>query len=191
MEDTKLDKRQIVREAIMLLREDGIDKLSMRKLAARLDIRAPTLYWYFPDRSSILRQVIIQLLQEVIEQVPNCDTWQEWLYEFGQSLWRINRDAPFATLLLQSAEVNDATVVDLALKTLRRRSRLFGVDERIFLRAHSDINALTTGYAVFWHARVTDQLSGLFDVNQAVADGLRLIVQGWENRMGADGELAA
>lgn len=181
MDPIKLDKRQIVREALLLLREDGIEKLSMRKLAARLHIRAPTLYWYFPDRAAILRQVINELLEEAVGRVPACATWQDWLMKFGQSLWRTNCEAPYATLLLQSAELNDATVINVAVKTLREKAGEFGANEAIFLRAHSDLNAFVTGYAVFWHAGVTDKLAGLFDVERAVLEGIDMIVRHWAN----------
>lgn len=181
MDETKLDKRQIVCEALLLLREDGIEKLSMRKLAARLGIRAPTLYWYFPDRAAILRQVINELLEEAVDRVPMCATWQEWLREFGRSLWQTNCEAPYATLLLQSAELNDATVVNAAIATLRKKAAEFGAEEVIFLRAHSDLNAFVTGYAVFWHSRVTDKLAGLVDVERAVLEGIDMIVRHWAN----------
>lgn len=179
MDEGKLDKDQIVAEARKLLLEDGIEKLSMRKLAARLGIRAPTLYWYFPDRSSILRQMITELLREALSGVPQCDNWQDWLYEFGLSIWRTNRDAPFAPLLLQSAELNDETVIGEAMATLREQSHEFDVDENIFLRAHSDINAYTLGYSVFQHAKRAETLTSLFDMDDAVAEGLRMIVNYW------------
>lgn len=184
MDEGKLDKQQIVQEAMTLLREDGIAKLSMRKLAARLNIRAPTLYWYFPDRSAILRQVIIELLQGTMARVPECTTWQEWLCEFGRALWHTNRIAPFAPLLLQSGEINDRSVIAFAVDALLEQSRRFAVSRTLFLRAHSDINAYVIGYAVFWHSGATEQLSQLFDFERAVIDGVQMIVDGWSRRAG-------
>ncbi|MCB2078307.1 MAG: TetR family transcriptional regulator [Novosphingobium sp.] len=179
MDETKLDKRQIVMEARKLLLEDGIGKLSMRKLASRLDIRAPTLYWYFPDRAAILREMILEMLREAVERVPSCDSWEEWLYEFGLSIWHTNSNTPFAPLLLQSNELNDVSVIDAATATLRERSLQFNVDETVFLRAHSDINALTAGYSVFHHAQMSKSLSAFLDMDQAVDEGIRMIVDYW------------
>lgn len=111
MHDIMLDKGQIVAEVLLLLREGGIEKLSMRKLAARLNIRAPTLYWYFPDRSSILRAVIRTLQRESFARNPESDIWQEWLRGLALSFWQNNCETPYVNLLLQSAELNDESVV--------------------------------------------------------------------------------
>lgn len=191
MDDEKLDKPQIVREALSLLREDGIDKLSMRKLAARLGIRAPTLYWYFPDRSSILRDVIKALMAESIERVPGCQTWQEWMRNFGLSLWKTNQDAPYVALLLQSAELNDASVVDLALSLLEKVRERFNADERAFYGAHSDIQSLILGWAVFYHAHVTDRLVMRIDVDESVLNGIDVFVSHWAGKVGQTSEALA
>ena len=45
-----LDKRQIVTEALALLDADGLDGVTLRKLAARLGVQQPTLYWHLPYR---------------------------------------------------------------------------------------------------------------------------------------------
>jgi AcrR family transcriptional regulator len=45
--------RQIVNTARDLLEEEGLDALSMRNLAARLGIRAPSLYKHFPSKEAL------------------------------------------------------------------------------------------------------------------------------------------
>jgi AcrR family transcriptional regulator len=45
----------IIQAAADLIRTQGLAALSMRTLAARLDVRASSLYRHFPDRSSIER----------------------------------------------------------------------------------------------------------------------------------------
>src|SRR6266540_7463410 len=41
-----LDKDRIVAEAVALLDEGGLDGVTLRKLAQRLGVQAPTLYWH-------------------------------------------------------------------------------------------------------------------------------------------------
>lgn len=49
-----LDVEQIVRAALELLDEQGLDALSMRHLAERLGVKAASLYWYVRDKSELL-----------------------------------------------------------------------------------------------------------------------------------------
>jgi AcrR family transcriptional regulator len=45
--------RQIVATARELVEEEGLDALSMRRLADRLGIRAPSIYKHLPDRAAL------------------------------------------------------------------------------------------------------------------------------------------
>jgi len=179
MQDVKLDRHAIIETALELMREEGIDGFSMRKLGARLNIRAPTLYWYFPDRSSILRDIIGTLITDTVGAVPECASWQEWLQKFGEALWVTSREMPFVTMLLQSAELNDEQVFVLALDLIDRHLGKFGVDRTIYLGAHSDIQAFVLGWAVFEHSGITRRIQAMFDVETAVHDGIAAIISAW------------
>lgn len=183
MEENKLDRLQIVETALDIMRTDGIDALSMRKLAARLNIRAPTLYWYFPDRSSILRAVIKVVLLETIESMEPADSWQQWFVSFGDHLWKTNSETPFVTMLLQSAELNNDEIFDLAINLLDKYLGDFGLPRTTYMRIHSDVQALVLGWAVFLQAGVTNRIGTILDVEQAVSEGIRGIVDIWQLRL--------
>ncbi|CAM5236007.1 hypothetical protein SALBM135S_00620 [Streptomyces alboniger] len=59
--------REIVRAARELLEESGAEKLTMRSLADRLGIKAPSLYKHFPDKSAVEVELIAQALGELAE----------------------------------------------------------------------------------------------------------------------------
>jgi AcrR family transcriptional regulator len=50
--------REIVDAALKLLEEDGADGLSMRRLAERLGIRAPSIYKHLPDKQALEAAII-------------------------------------------------------------------------------------------------------------------------------------
>ena len=52
-----IDRDRIVDEALLLLNEVGIDKLTTRKLAERLGVQQPALYWHFKNKSALLDAV--------------------------------------------------------------------------------------------------------------------------------------
>jgi AcrR family transcriptional regulator len=56
--------RQIVAAARELVEEEGLDALSMRRLADRLGIRAPSIYKHLPDKQALENALISTILEE-------------------------------------------------------------------------------------------------------------------------------
>ncbi|MFD9539297.1 TetR/AcrR family transcriptional regulator [Streptomyces sp. NPDC060022] len=59
--------RQIVAAARALLEEEGPEALTMRRLADRVGFTAPSLYKYFPDKSSVVAALAGEMLGEAAE----------------------------------------------------------------------------------------------------------------------------
>ena len=57
-----IGRDRIVDEALLLLNEVGIDKLSTRKLAERLGVQQPALYWHFRNKSELLDAINSEML---------------------------------------------------------------------------------------------------------------------------------
>ena len=57
----------IVQAAAELIQTNGLASLSMRTLAARLGVRASSLYRHFPDRSSIERTVATRAAEQLLD----------------------------------------------------------------------------------------------------------------------------
>jgi TetR/AcrR family tetracycline transcriptional repressor len=57
-----IGRDRIVDEALQLLDEMGIDKLSTRKLAERLGVQQPALYWHFRNKSELLDAINSEML---------------------------------------------------------------------------------------------------------------------------------
>ncbi|HIF4670475.1 TPA: TetR family transcriptional regulator, partial [Escherichia coli] len=47
---TKLQPNTVIRAALDLLNEVGVDGLTTRKLAERLGVQQPALYWHFRNK---------------------------------------------------------------------------------------------------------------------------------------------
>ncbi|NEB75787.1 TetR/AcrR family transcriptional regulator [Streptomyces sp. SID14478] len=58
---------EIAAEARVLLEESGPDALTMRALADRLGIKAPSLYKHFPDKHAVEVELVAQMLAESAE----------------------------------------------------------------------------------------------------------------------------
>ena len=58
-----LDRDTVVRTALDLLDEVGLDALSTRRLAERLGVKSPALYWHFRDKGELLDLMAQELLR--------------------------------------------------------------------------------------------------------------------------------
>ncbi len=61
---TKLDKGTVIAAALELLNEVGMDSLTTRKLAERLKVQQPALYWHFQNKRALLDALAEAMLTE-------------------------------------------------------------------------------------------------------------------------------
>jgi AcrR family transcriptional regulator len=69
----------IVRAAIAIADRDGLDALTMRRLAQSLGVRAMALYTYVPGKSELLELMLDAVYLEMPRAVSPGDTWRERL----------------------------------------------------------------------------------------------------------------
>ncbi|GAA3556398.1 tetracycline resistance transcriptional repressor TetR(A) [Nonomuraea rosea] len=74
-----LARDTVVRAALELLDEAGLDGLSMRRLAARLGVQNPALYWHFRNKQELLDEMSRELLAPDMGGPHDGERWQDWL----------------------------------------------------------------------------------------------------------------
>jgi TetR/AcrR family tetracycline transcriptional repressor len=77
-----LDAVTVVRAALELLRADGLQAVTFRKLTARLGVAAPAIYWRFANKQELLEAMAEQMLREQFGELrPPADgrAWRTWL----------------------------------------------------------------------------------------------------------------
>ncbi|GIG23603.1 hypothetical protein Cch01nite_43270 [Cellulomonas chitinilytica] len=121
-----LDKQQIVTEAIALLDADGLDGVTLRKLAARLGVQQPTLYWYLPNKAALLTAIADAILeQQFPEMAPPGpqEHWDEWLTGLAERLRRALLAHPDGARLISTSQLSlrMAAISELAISTLAAR----------------------------------------------------------------------
>ncbi|MGK3209268.1 TetR/AcrR family transcriptional regulator C-terminal domain-containing protein [Amycolatopsis sp. MEPSY49] len=60
-----ITRERIVTAALELLDDQGMDALTVRALAARLDVGAPALYWHVRDKQELLDQMATDVMRRV------------------------------------------------------------------------------------------------------------------------------
>ncbi|MGZ0152090.1 TetR/AcrR family transcriptional regulator C-terminal domain-containing protein [Kribbella sp. WER1] len=81
-----LSREQIVATAMKLLDVEGVAGLSMRKLAAKLDAGATSLYWHVPTKDDLIDLLIDEVWGEIDVPDPDLAGWRNGALLVGHSL---------------------------------------------------------------------------------------------------------
>jgi TetR/AcrR family transcriptional regulator, tetracycline repressor protein len=120
-----LQRETVVRAALDLLDEVGLEGLTMRRLAAYLDIQNPSLYWHFTNKQELLNCMAEVIIADAFAELhlpePDQD-WADWLAEFARLLRQMtlaHRDGA-RTLAEADLSLSDFFVgIELALDVLQ------------------------------------------------------------------------
>ena len=84
---TKVQRESVIREALDLLNEVGVDGLTTRKLAERVGVQQPALYWHFENKRALLDALAEAMLAEGhARALPKPDEdWPTFLGENARS----------------------------------------------------------------------------------------------------------
>ncbi|MER8199721.1 TetR/AcrR family transcriptional regulator C-terminal domain-containing protein [Streptomyces microflavus] len=80
-----LSRSVIVSEAILMLDAEGVEAVSMRKLGARLDAAATSLYRHVALKSELMELAVDEVLAEVAQPTADHPDWRAALTEFAAS----------------------------------------------------------------------------------------------------------
>lgn len=117
-----LSERRIAEVALELVDTEGVDGLSMRKLAQRLGAAPMSLYTYFPDREGVL-EAVAQLVLAEIEVPPEDLDWQESVRRIMRSVRETGLRHPNATPLIARfppRTLDALAFVEAGFRALRR-----------------------------------------------------------------------
>jgi TetR/AcrR family transcriptional regulator, tetracycline repressor protein len=119
---TRLSKRAVVDRALKLADADGLDALTIRKLAQDLGVTPMALYWHFRSKEDLLEGMAERVWGEIELNVDPSLPWWTQLRKGLESLITTLRAHPAAPqLLLEHEKQNDAALraAETALEILR------------------------------------------------------------------------
>jgi AcrR family transcriptional regulator len=99
--DNGLNKPRVVAEAIRLADLEGVDGLSMRRLAGALGAGAMSLYHYVANKDELL-DAMIDIVFEEIELPPEETDWQSAMRQRSVSAREVLARHPWAIVLMES-----------------------------------------------------------------------------------------
>jgi AcrR family transcriptional regulator len=83
-----LDREQIVDAAMRIVTEEGIDAVSMRRVAQVFDTGPSTLYAHIANKDELLLLMIDRVNADIVVPEPDPDRWQEQVKEVARATYR-------------------------------------------------------------------------------------------------------
>jgi AcrR family transcriptional regulator len=118
-----LTRREIVTTALDLAEKEGLDKLSLHKVAAAVQVKTMSLYNHVADKSDVLDAMADHILDSV--QIPDVDSmeWPDAVLALSHAFRAAAMRYPHCTPLVVVRRLNAPSVlpiVDVVLNTLGR-----------------------------------------------------------------------
>jgi AcrR family transcriptional regulator len=158
MPNRGVSERRIAEAALELVDAEGVDGLSMRKLAQRVGVAPMSLYTYLPDREAVLEAAAQLLLSEIEVPDPELD-WRETVRVIMRSVRAVGLRHPKAAPLMNRfpPRTPDALAfVEAAFRSFRRA----GIDDESTARCYRAL-------AVYSMGTLDVELGGYFGAHPA------------------------
>ncbi len=110
-----LTRDRLVEAALELINQDGLEALSMRALADRLDVKAASLYWHVRDRRELV-ELLAESILETVRPVRERLDWRAAITDAGAALRErvaSQKDADQILLEVPDALARSATYAQL------------------------------------------------------------------------------
>ena len=176
----KISRQQIVDAALRLLDDEGLDGFSLRRLAPRLGVETPAIYWHIKSKAELLGLMAAQLHLRARRDIPADIGWREWLIALGREThdaMRNHRDAARLCTMVTPVGADSAEVAALLAAPLER----CGLPRRLALSRQASVIALSLGWALYEQRdREAPFLSPMLSFDESFEAGLQAMVRGFE-----------
>ncbi|MFI6044370.1 TetR/AcrR family transcriptional regulator C-terminal domain-containing protein [Nocardia sp. NPDC051321] len=150
----------ILRAAVDLADRDGIDGLSMRRLASELGAATAGLYRYFPDREALLDGMAELVLAEIRPPATELADWRARLSYEAHEEWQLYQRHPWMLPILARTRPPVgpalADILERSFAALDHR----GLTRESMLAIYLSFSGLVQGLALLTNSERADRLRG-------------------------------
>jgi TetR/AcrR family tetracycline transcriptional repressor len=181
----RLERPTVVREALRLLNEVGLDGLTTRRLAEQLGVQGPALYWHFKGKQELIDEMAKAMMADAYGPLDATMPWDQWLCDWARRLRRellSYRDG--ARLLAGLRPSSQHGRIDFAKIFAPLQEAGFGMPGMIF--AVRTVNLFTFGWVMDEQAamdRSPPPDEPPFDPEEGFEFGLATIIAGLRMRL--------
>ncbi len=121
-ERTRLSRSAVVDRALALADAEGVDSLTIRRLALELGVTPMALYWHFRNKEELIAGLADRIWGEIKSDIDPTAAWARQLRGLLESLIDVLRTHPSASTLLLGSDKLGAShwqVTEVTLEVLR------------------------------------------------------------------------
>ncbi|ACT04082.1 TetR family transcriptional regulator [Paenibacillus sp. JDR-2] len=107
----QISEDKILEASWELLGEEGMEKFSMRRLADRLGIQAPSLYWYFKSKQNLYQRLANQVSKIILEEFHSDGDWKGQLAGLAVTVRIVLRRYPCSTQLMMMTLPHEPDII--------------------------------------------------------------------------------
>jgi TetR/AcrR family tetracycline transcriptional repressor len=145
--ELELDADQIVAAAVEIMRESGLDAISMRSVANRLGVTPPPVYSRIGNKDALIDAVAEHLLGDLAPDLERDETWPDYARRWTRQLRARLTDAADSRLFLQVKRPAYLEASRPLLKSMRRD----GMSTDMSVRACRLLTWATVGFVAMDH----------------------------------------
>ena len=149
--ELELDADQIVAAAVEIMRESGLDAISMRSVANRLGVTPPPVYSRIGNKDALIDAVAEHLLEDLAPTLDRDETWPDYARRWTHQLRARLTDAADSRLFLQVKRPAYLSASRPLLKCMRRD----GLSTDMSVRACRLLTWATVGFVAMDHPPAT------------------------------------
>lgn len=146
----KVNKELVIRAALTLLNNVGLEQLTLRALATKLKIQAATIYWHFKSKQDLIDEMATLILAEGSHQLLPKKTeadWNVWAVSFGTGLRKTLLEYRDGARLVAGSRLTDTRFMTVAEKVAQHLTKAgFTVRQTVVLM--SVINDYTQSFVM-------------------------------------------
>ena len=180
-EGSKLDLKRIVEVAFDVLDASGLDGLTLRAVADRLEVQSPALYWHVRNRAALLSHMARVLMQPRAGRdsvMPWWDRLAASARHLRGSLLR-HRDAARLCLAAHPVGRPEESAALIAAPLVAS-----GLDARTAVSHQAAVIAYTVGWVAYQQSPgMHEFLTQMIDFDESFESGLTAMVGGFRARL--------
>jgi AcrR family transcriptional regulator len=145
----RLSRERIVDSALALAAAEGLEAVTIRRLAQDQGVTPMALYWHFKDKDRLLDGIVERLMSDVVlpPDGPEAGRWDEQFRGLLEALLRVLRAHPTVTDLVSARVMRSEAglaITERALGLLREAGFTVEQSVQIAMHALSSIVLLVT-----------------------------------------------